>query len=79
MIDHFAQLSSKPKVYVCLPVPVHRDLFGIRGSVLKDELLPMLKEVTKRKEVPVIDLYAALLEVPEHFPDGVHPNAAARS
>jgi len=76
MIDHFAQLASKPKVYVCLPVPVHRDLFGIRGSVLNDELLPMLKEVTQRKEVPVIDLYSALLEVPEHFPDGVHPNAA---
>jgi sialate O-acetylesterase len=31
--------------------------------------------VAKQQNVPLIDLYTALSNHPEHFPDTIHPNA----
>lgn len=75
MIGRFAELSSKPRVYVCLPVPAYADRWGIRDSVIKGELIPVLGRVAKDKGAGVIDLYAALSGKGEMFPDKIHPNA----
>ena len=75
MVTHFAELPQKPRVFLCTPVPVHKDAFGIRETVVRDEVVPTVRKVAERAEVPVIDLYAALKD-PADFPDGVHPNAA---
>ena len=75
MIARFSELSSKPRVYVCLPVPAYADRWGIRDSVIKGELIPILRRVAKDKGAGVIDLYAALSGKEEMFPDKIHPNA----
>lgn len=74
LIDHFLQLPSKPKVYVCLPVPAYIDNFGINGTVIEKEICPLIKQVAKEANVPVIDLHTALSGHPEFFFDGIHPN-----
>ena len=38
--------------------------------------MPAVKEVARRTELPLIDLYAVLKDDGDKFPDGVHPNAA---
>lgn len=76
MVNHFTALPEKPQVFLCTPVPVHKDNFGIREDVVRDEVVPTVKEVAMRMEAPVIDLYAALKDDAAQFPDGVHPNAA---
>jgi lysophospholipase L1-like esterase len=76
MIDHFRALPSKPKVWVCLPVPVYETFKGINEPVVKGEIVPKIKKVTREKKLPLIDLYSALSGQREYFPDGVHPNAA---
>ena len=38
--------------------------------------MPLIRQVTKELNVPVIDLHAPLSKHPEFFPDGIHPNAA---
>jgi lysophospholipase L1-like esterase len=76
LVTHFRELRSKPKVYLCTPVPVHKDAFGIRESVVAGEVVPAVKKVAERTKTPVIDLYAALKNSGKDFPDGVHPNAA---
>ncbi|MBA3684726.1 MAG: sialate O-acetylesterase [Planctomycetes bacterium] len=75
MVDHFAQLPTRPAVWLCLPPPVIRDNFGIRGDVLKNEIAPLVAKVAKDKDARVIDVFTALVGHPEFFPDGVHPNA----
>ena len=74
-IDHFAQLRTKPRVWICLPVPVHKANFGVNQPAL-DEQLPIIKTVAAEKGVTVIDLFAALKPHPQYFPDGIHPDAA---
>jgi len=75
LIAHFSSLKSKPKIFLCKPVPVVHDLGGISGKTLEDEVIPMIESLAQEQNLPLIDLYAALRNRPVLFPDGVHPNA----
>ncbi len=74
MIDRFSSLESKPKIYLCLPVPAFSDNFTIDNNVIRDEIIPVIKEVAKEKGLDVINLYDTLMPYKQNFPDGIHPN-----
>ncbi len=76
MLDHFLNIPSKPRLWVCLPAPVYQDRWGINETTVRDEMIPLIRKVAKSRGVPVVDLHAALANRPDWFPDGVHPNAA---
>lgn len=76
LVEHFQTLPSKPKVFICLPVPVYETKWGINEPVVKNEIIPILQKVAKDKNATIIDLYAPLSGKPELFPDKIHPNAA---
>jgi lysophospholipase L1-like esterase len=76
LVQEFQGLASKPKVYLCRPVPVFPPgAFNIRADVLKDGVIPAVDQVAKETGAQVIDLYAALDGHADLFPDKVHPNA----
>jgi acyl-CoA thioesterase I len=75
LVESFKKLSSNPVVYVCLPVPVFEDKWGITESVVRNEVIPMVKQVAKNTHVKTIDLHTALSGQPQLFYDGIHPNA----
>jgi acyl-CoA thioesterase I len=76
LATHFASLPTKPKIYLCLPVPVYETKWGINEPVVKSEVIPIIQKVAKEKNLATIDLYTALSGMPELFPDKIHPNAA---
>ena len=75
MVDHFAALGSKPKVWLCLPVPIYATRWGINEATIKGEIIPIIKQIAADKKLLTIDLYAALSDKPKLFPDKIHPNA----
>ena len=75
MVDEFQNLPSRPTIFLCRPVPAYPGFGGIRDDVIKNEVIPVIDEVAKEKNVKAIDLYAALSDKKELFPDTVHPNA----
>jgi lysophospholipase L1-like esterase len=75
LVGEFQGLESKPQVYICSPVPVYKEAFGITDSRV-NELKPKIAEVAKDLGLPLIDLNMALSGKKEMFPDGVHPDAA---
>jgi len=75
LIDAFAGLPSKPKIWICKPVPAFSDNFGITNAVIKDEIIPMIDQIAELRDVEVIDLYTPLINASSMFPDGIHPNA----
>jgi lysophospholipase L1-like esterase len=75
LIDAFAELPSKPKIWICYPVPAFNDNFGISNAVIKDEIIPLVSRIADLKGVEIIDLYTALSDASALFPDGIHPNA----
>lgn len=76
LVKSFQKLESKPTVWICYPVPAYPGRWGITDKVMKEEVMPLIDEVAKKAKVKIIDLYAALSDKKELFPDAVHPNAA---
>jgi lysophospholipase L1-like esterase len=76
MVEHFAALDSKPRVLLCLPVPVYKTQWGINEDSVSGEIIPAIKKVAAEKKLAVIDLHTALAGKKEMFPDNVHPNTA---
>lgn len=69
-------MAKKGKVYICIPVPVFESNYGITENILTHEMRPMLLEIANKTKSELINLYNPLLEKPELFPDGIHPNTA---
>ena len=76
MVEHFQQLPGKPKIWLCLPVPVYETRWGINEEIVKGQIIPLIKQVAREKKLPTIDLHAALSDKAAFFPDKIHPNAA---
>ena len=75
LIEEFRALPSRPQVWLCRPVPAFPGKYGIRDEIIRNEILPIIDAVAKQQNIPLIDLYIALGNHPEHFPDTIHPNA----
>ena len=76
MIDSFAALDSKPKIFICTPAPVAKDRWGINEATVVNDSIPAITAIAKEKNVKVIDIYSSLKGKNDLLPDGVHPNAA---
>ena len=76
MIRTFAELESRPRIWICYPVPAYLERSGIRDSIIKPEELAKIDQIAAETGCPIIDLYEALSNKPELFPDRIHPNAA---
>ena len=79
LLEKFAALESKPRLYIALPVPVPgAGNFGINDQGVQEEQ-PLITAVAKEMGAAIIDLYTPLADKPECFPDRVHPNTAGAS
>lgn len=78
MIRDFQALETKPKVIICLPVPLFRDQGKEwdTDKVLREQIIPRIQTAAQRANLPVLDLYALFADQSKLMPDGVHPNAA---
>lgn len=75
LVKSFLDLPSKPRVFICRPVPVPgKGNFGINDAALQEQM-PVYAKLAEEFKVDVIDMYAALEGKPELLPDRVHPNA----
>jgi acyl-CoA thioesterase-1 len=74
MIDTFNTISNKPKIFVCLPVPIYENVWNFSDSTMRACVIPAIKNIAKANNLPIIDLYAQMSNQPENFSDGIHPN-----
>jgi len=76
MISSFTKLSSKPKVYICLPVPVVKTRWGITNEIVIKEIIPAIRKISDQTKSEIIDLNTPFKGKNELIPDSVHPNGA---
>lgn len=76
MVDAFKALPAQPKIYLCYPSKTYQTGDGINDDIISKEIIPMIKKVAKKNNLPVIDLHTAMDGKPQLFPDKVHPNEA---
>lgn len=74
LIDAFKALPAQPKIYLCYPSKAYMAEESINDDIISKEIIPMIKKVAKKNNLPVIDLHTAMDGKPELFPDRIHPN-----
>lgn len=76
-IKVFRKNGRDPQIYVCNPCPVFgaQGASGINGTVLHEQITPIVDSVRTAAGGFLIDWYKAMLNQEALFPDGIHPNA----
>lgn len=74
MVKEFQALPTHPKVWACLPPPAFPGNWGITEDVIRDEVIPAIKQAAQATGIGLIDLHSPLLGNKPWFPDSVHPN-----
>lgn len=75
LVDSFRH-EGRPRIYLCYPATVYGTRWGINDSTLVHGVIPAIKKTARKKRVKTIDLHTPTQNMTEHFPDGVHPDAA---
>lgn len=76
LIDTIQSMSTKPKIVMCIPVPVFGEMWGINDSTLVTGVIPVIKKIAERNRLQLIDLNTPLKDKNQFFPDNIHPNEA---
>jgi lysophospholipase L1-like esterase len=74
LINQFQALTSKPKVYLVLPPPIFANNANISQTFFAQNVIPNIRQVATNTGLPLIDAHTPLVNFPEYFGDGVHPN-----
>lgn len=74
MIDAFKALPAQPKIYLCYPSKAYLTGENINDDIISKEIMPMIKKLAKQNKLDIIDLHAAMDNMPDLFPDKIHPN-----
>jgi len=76
LIDSFSKIISHPTFYILTSAKAYSAIYSISDNNILNGVIPILKEISSERKIPVIDTYSATLNMSNNFPDGVHPNAA---
>jgi acyl-CoA thioesterase I len=74
LIASYRKVNPAVKIYVCLPTPCFPGRWGINNKTIRNEIIPMIREVASETHVHIINLNQALSGKADLFPDTVHPN-----
>lgn len=75
LIDSLHALPTHPRIYICTPIPGEQVRWGIRDSIISNEVCPLVTKVAKKKKVHLIDLHSLFKNTDGKLmqKDGVHP------
>lgn len=75
MLDTLKALPSKPKIYLCSPIPAFKDTWTISDSVIVNGEMPIIQKLAKKNKCSFIDLHTLYTYGDLMQRDGIHPNA----
>jgi lysophospholipase L1-like esterase len=79
LVDTLSAMTSHPQIWLCLPCPcwsTDTSAAGIRGTVIKNGVIPRIQQVATAKGLNTIDCNTPLTNSSALFPDAIHPNNA---
>lgn len=74
LVTSFQALSTKPKILLVLPPPIFTADLGPNNTFLVTDVIPQIRQVASDLGLPTVDVYSPLVNHPDYFWDGVHPN-----
>ena len=77
MINIYRNLPSHPRIYINTLLSVYGPgSYDITDPIVTGQLCPIIKQIAFDEHLPIIDINAATKNMPQNFPDNVHPDIA---
>ena len=77
MINQYRNLPSHPRIYLNTLLTVYGPgNYDITDPIVTGQICPIIKQIAFDESLPVIDVNAATKNMPQNFPDNVHPDIA---
>jgi acyl-CoA thioesterase-1 len=74
LISAYQALDSNPQIWLATPPPIFENELDLNETNLEQGVIPQIEQVANDLRLPTIDINTALINYPEYFGDGVHPN-----
>ena len=74
MINRTQHWNSTQQIFLVIPPPIFNNTLDLNGTSFAEGVVPRIHQVATEEGLTIIDVYTPLLNHPEYFPDGVHPN-----
>jgi len=74
LIKQIQEIETKPQIFIVKPPPIYYQGSDINNTNLLNQIMPLIEQTANHLELPIIDVYEALSNHRQYFPDGVHPN-----
>jgi lysophospholipase L1-like esterase len=75
MINQYRNLPSHPRIYLNTLLTVYgAGNYDIVGPIVNGQLCPIIKQIAFDEGLPVIDVNTATENMPQNFPDNIHPD-----
>lgn len=77
LINEYRNLPSHPRIYLNTLLTVYGSgNYDITDPIVTGQLCPIIRQIAFDENLPVIDINAATKNMPQNFPDNVHPDIA---
>jgi lysophospholipase L1-like esterase len=74
LINEFKSYSSEPDIYMAIPIKAYSSTWSINDQTIREQVIPAMKEISKEKGLPLIDLYSVTNNIANLMAsDGIHP------
>lgn len=75
LINKILASASNPRIFLVKPPPIFTNTLNLNNTNLIEGIIPRIEQVAYEQGLPIIDVYDVLINHPEYFVDGVHPNS----
>lgn len=74
LLNRTQRWNSTQQIFLVIPPPIFNNTLDLNANTFVEDVIPRIEQVASEKGLPIIDVYTPLINHPEYFPDGVHPN-----
>ncbi len=74
LVAQYEAIPGDQQIILVAPPPIYDNNLGLNGTSLQNQVIPLIQRVGEDMNLPVLDVNTALMNHPEYFVDGVHPN-----
>jgi lysophospholipase L1-like esterase len=74
MVNRTQRWNTTQQIFLVIPPPIFGNTLDLNSTSYAEGVIPRIKQVAIDLGLPIIDVYTPLVNHPEDFYDGVHPN-----
>jgi acyl-CoA thioesterase I len=75
MVNRTQRWNATQQIFLVIPPPIFENTLDLNSTSYAEGVIPRIKQVAIDLGLKIIDVYTPLVNHPEDFYDGVHPNS----